>query len=77
MNEEEVQKWKEVLDKIINIKINNANYDVKLTDLSSEEKEVFLKELGVEKSEEYDKPWSSDSTKSNKAFTLSLKEDPD
>lgn len=36
-----------------------------------------LESLGIIKSEEYDKRWKSDPTKSNKAFTLSLQEDPD
>nr|DAX00446.1 MAG TPA: hypothetical protein [Bacteriophage sp.] len=31
-----------------------------------------LESLGIIKSEEYDKRWKSDPTKSNKAFTLSL-----
>ena len=35
-----------------------------------------LEELGVIQSEVYDKPWRDDPTKSNKAFTLSLVEDP-
>lgn len=35
-----------------------------------------LKELHIIRSEVYDKPWKNDSTKSNKAFTLSLEEDP-
>lgn len=37
---------------------------------------VDLVELGITKSEVYDKPWKSDPTKTNQAFTLSLNEDP-
>ena len=36
-----------------------------------------LESLRIIKSEEYDKKWKADPTKSNKAFTLSLQEDPD
>lgn len=36
-----------------------------------------LESLRVIKSEEYDKKWRNDPSKSNKAFTLSLQEDPD
>lgn len=36
-----------------------------------------LESLQITKSAEYIKPWKSDPTKSNKAFTLSLNEDPD
>lgn len=36
-----------------------------------------LQSLRIIKSEEYDKKWKADPTKSNRAFTLSLQEDPD
>ena len=76
ISQDDVSKWKEIFDKLVQYKVVGKNNDIKLRNLSNEEKEVILKELGVVKSDEYDKPWRNDSSKSNKAFGLYLNEDP-
>lgn len=76
INQDDVSKWKEIFDKLVQYKITGKNDNIRLRNLSNEEKNVILKELGVVKTDEYDKPWRNDPSKSNKAFGLYLNEDP-
>jgi len=74
----EIEIWEQSvkeLDKYIP-KFGNVNYDerVKPLDINTERE---LKLLHVNRTPEYDKPWKSDPTKSNKAFDLQLEERPD
>ena len=75
INKDDIRKWKEIFDKLAKYKIVENSNDIRLRDITPEEKEVLLKELGVVKTDEYDKPWKSDPSKSNKAFGLYLNED--
>ena len=75
ISKEDVLKWKEIQDKLIKYKFKWDDGNVKLENLSQEEKNSLLKELGVTVSDEYDKPWESDPTKSNKARQIHLNED--
>ena len=53
----------------------NPSYDERVKALNPNI-ELQLKKLGVIKTSEYDKPWKSDPSKSNKAFDLQLSENP-
>lgn len=52
-----------------------VDYDERIEPINSNV-ELQLKKLGVIKTSEYDKPWKSDPSKSNKAFDLQLEENP-
>ena len=76
ISKEDISKWKEIQDKLIQYKFKWDDGNVRLRSLTQEEKDSLLKELGVVITPEYDKPWESDPTKSNKARQIYLNEDP-
>lgn len=73
--ENDVKKWEEVRKLISENLPNFSKYDDII-----QAKEINLKQeldrLGIIKSDEYDKPWKSDPSKSNKAYQLQLEENP-
>ena len=73
----EIELWKqarEYFQKYIPT-FQDSDYDQRVKP-KSPNIELELKKLGIIKTEEYDKPWKSDPTKSNKAFDLQLTENP-
>ena len=75
----EIDIWKEARDyfqKYIPTFNTESDYDDRVQAITYNT-ELELKKLGVTKSPEYDKPWRSDPSKSNKAFDLKLQENPE
>jgi hypothetical protein len=78
LNDEDVKVWGEHLEKMKEMfpRLSDIASE-QLEELTTEEINQFLDDINIGRSEEFDRPWKTDSTKSNKAFNLYLKEDPD
>lgn len=76
-SQSDIESWeklrKELAENFPDFAAPNYDQRVEVRNVNIDER---LKTLKVLKGEEYDKPWRSDPTKSNKAYQLQLEEDP-